>query len=318
MATYQMGQYRFANASECMTTVSASASYKDVSFSGAEDDGVANAFKDIMIVPNSSLSAGTAYYLTLSIPKDLNYDMTFIIKLYKNLTDGGSTEVYQRIKQITVNKGGGTGEETNIRDVALYDASLEDNVEDIRAMIPITYVPSSASINGLIYKDNNNNFYLGRGNGANYTRITKVNYLKVAESWKESSSSVTDNIELILTPVESGFDKIVLEMVREAEDYTIQRTTSSGIEYGRIVDIDNFSFNLYQLSNLVAQTNATTLSTIGVSAHPGLLMAINGEEIRVPATGFYELDNVISITDLGIAARSNRDSFIIDYQYQET
>ena len=46
-------------------------------------------------------------------------------------------------------------------------------------------------------------------------------------------------------------------------------------------------------------------------------MAINGEEIRVGASNYYELDNILPVTSLGIVADGYDDQFSIDYQYEQ-
>jgi hypothetical protein len=46
-------------------------------------------------------------------------------------------------------------------------------------------------------------------------------------------------------------------------------------------------------------------------------MSINGEEIRVGSSGYYEL-NDFDITNLGIICLSENDKFTIDYQYEIT
>jgi hypothetical protein len=44
-------------------------------------------------------------------------------------------------------------------------------------------------------------------------------------------------------------------------------------------------------------------------------MGINGEEIRIGQSGYYELNN-FDITNFGIVVRNNQDKFILDYQYK--
>jgi hypothetical protein len=45
------------------------------------------------------------------------------------------------------------------------------------------------------------------------------------------------------------------------------------------------------------------------------LLAINGEEIKIGQSNFYELDD-FTITSLGVVAKDSYDRFTIDYQYQ--
>lgn len=316
MATYQMGQYRYSSTAECMTQISASKSYRSVSF--GEDSGDSTSFQDIQLITNEAMSQSSAYFLSMSIPRDLNYDLNFNIKLYKTVTETSTDEVFQQLKNLKVKKGGNT---SNVYEVVLYDANLssEESAENILATIPLQYDPNTFSRAGQIYVDRaNKRYYLGQADGT-YRLTTKVNPLSIVASWKQADENVQhDNISLVFTPVEDGFNKIVIEMVREAEDYNIQYISEGGnINYGRRIDLNNFDFAIYELSNLVPRMNADgTLNSIGINGHPGLLMSINGSQIRIGPSGYYALENILTITNIGIVARDNRDSFIIDYQYE--
>ena len=108
-------------------------------------------------------------------------------------------------------------------------------------------------------------------------------------------------------------------MYREPYDEDIYYEEDEVGYYGRKIDEDYFDAQVYRLSNLVALTGHSPLSHIGVYSHPNLIMAINGEEIRVGQSGYYEL-NDFEITNLGIAADNDDDTdrFTVDYQYQVT
>ena len=45
-------------------------------------------------------------------------------------------------------------------------------------------------------------------------------------------------------------------------------------------------------------------------------MTINGEEIRIGPSGYYELLDIIPITSIGIVADSWDDNWTIDYTYE--
>ena len=103
-------------------------------------------------------------------------------------------------------------------------------------------------------------------------------------------------------------------MFRETYDQDIY---SDGI-YGRKIDLDGdiFEAEVYELENLIDNiVDVDTLTHIGVYSHPNTIMSINGEEIRVGQSGYYELNN-FEIKSFGIAAETDDDKFIIDYQYQ--
>lgn len=106
-------------------------------------------------------------------------------------------------------------------------------------------------------------------------------------------------------------------MYRESYDLDIYYEEDEEGYYGRQIDEDYFDAQVYRLSNLVANTGQSSLSHIGVYSHPNLIMAINGEEIRVGQSGYYEL-NDFEITNLGVVANNvdDTDRFTIDYQYQ--
>ena len=44
------------------------------------------------------------------------------------------------------------------------------------------------------------------------------------------------------------------------------------------------------------------------------MMAINGEEIKIGPSGFYELSEV-PVSSLGVVARDFNDSFTVDYEF---
>ena len=120
---------------------------------------------------------------------------------------------------------------------------------------------------------------------------------------------------MIFRPIEEGFVSIVLSMTRQSEDYNIQHTTQNGTEYGRILDIDKTVCELYKVNNLVNSMNSNAnLDRIVVWGHSGLMMAINGEEIKIGPSGFYELSEV-PVSSLGVVARDFNDSFTVDYEF---
>ena len=311
MSNYNIGQYRYTG-SDCMYPVSASAGYKTVTMGDnyMDEDAASTYFKDVVVVPSTPLKPKKDYYLSISIPQDINYDMSFNIKLI-NSTDDSATasQNYQFIKTVTINRGG-SGE--NVYNVVLYEKS--DGT--VSAMIPLPFVRNSESVLDAIYYDNiYDRYYLGLG-GLNYKLTYNFNDVAIVASWKENQGLNYVNFDMIFRPLEQ-FDTILIEMVRSAEDYNIQRSVGDAIEYGRVINAANLKYKLGELNNLVQyMNNGGSLSRIGVWSHSGLLMAINGEEIRVGRSGLYEID-VIDIDSIGIVADDNdyTNNFTIDYQY---
>ncbi len=306
MAT-QIGQYRFSSVNSCVTPMSASKSYKQTSYSMSEDDSESY-FKDIQVSVGDPFRRGQDYYIYMKIPQDENYDLTFNVKLVKELSSA-TQEVYQFLKQVKIQKGGSGA--TAYR-VALY----EDTDKIIKAMIPKAYVPGVPGVKDELYRDElTNKYYLCYG-GTDYRQTGNYNDLFVNASWIHAEGDQFAYVEVGFRPVDDGFSRIVLEMVRSAEDYNIQNFMDGQIGYGRVVNIDHFEFSLYQVTNLVNIINPEgALERIGIQGKPGLLTMVNGEEIRVGPSAAYELD-VIPTTSLGVVATQPTDLFTIDYSYE--
>ena len=288
MATTQIGQYRYAG-KNCVTDISSSSSIGYVDASADISTSSGSSFQDIAITPATAFGKDKDYYFQVKIPQDLNYDM--------------------ELKTVTVVKGGSG---TNVSHVVLYEKSDGEAA----AMIPLTYQAGTTSIKDYIYYDSSTGaFYLGNG-GISYTRTTDFNQIYLSASWKTEIGENYGVFELIFRPVEDNFTSILLQMVRQPEDYNIQKTVDGVVEYGRKVDKDKVSFTLYELTNLKNYMTTNSLIRIGVWAHSGLMMAVNGEEIHIGPSGYYELSQ-LEITSLGIVAPNSdyTNSFTVDYEY---
>ena len=236
-------------------------------------------------------------------------------KSYLNTATVGAGETstsFQDIQIITNQQSG-----ANVYNVALYGTGEYDESgnEKVQAMIPLTYVANQQNTKGALYIDANENYYVGNGNNT-YTPTTHVNDISMSASWIHNTGVNFGYAELVFRPVETSFSQIVIEMVRTAEDYNIQQEVGGQMVYGRRVNLEDFDYTLYSLANIVDEINQDgSLNSIGVWGHSGLLMAVNGEEIRIGASGYYELLDIIPITSLGVVAIDYNDSFSVDYSY---
>ena len=185
-------------------------------------------------------------------------------------------------------------------------------------MIPHTYRSGTQNIKDDLYWDAvSNAYYLGNGN-TTYTRTQEYNDIVMTASWIHQAGNYFGYAEIVFRPVEDNFSEITIEMVRTAEDYNIQGVDQNNETiYGRYIPLDTFEYTLYSLTNLVNDINPNgTLDRIGVWSHPGLLMAVNGEEIRVGKSGLWEIDGILPIKSLGIVAVDYKDQFSIDFMYE--
>lgn len=321
MAQYNIGQKRFQG-NGCVNVVTTYTGYQSVSMSGDSDTSNLG-FQDAVIFPTEeegSFAKGQDYYLKIRIPQDMNYEMTFNIKLMPSSDGSADTKKYQFVKRISINRGG-TG--TNVYNVVLYEKSNEEIAVDF----PLAYDINKKSQQDKIYTNKNHTkYYLGGSNGE-YVSTDKFNDIALTASWRQENSSDTYGVfEMVFRPVSNDFSRLLLEMERTAEDYNIQRlvkdeeNNTEFTEYGRKIAITPNDVVLYKLVNQIPGAQQKQgLSRIGIWGHPGLMMAINGEEIRIGPSGHYEQD-VISIKSLGIVAENDNwaDDWTLDYEYITT
>lgn len=144
-------------------------------------------------------------------------------------------------------------------------------------------------------------------------------------SWdKDTIDGVgTRVIEFLFRPETSNFNQILFQLVRNVADYGIinsETTDSTGnktINYGRVATIK--SFEIYEMYNLIARMDAQKpVNRIGIWGHPEQIMGINGEQILIGPSGYYELSDY-TIRSLSVVAKDFRTgAFTLDYTWQES
>lgn len=122
--------------------------------------------------------------------------------------------------------------------------------------------------------------------------------------------------EFVITPNENRvFNQIHFELARTIEDY--DKLNADGT-YGRQIKL--VIERLAKIQNLIDTLNPSidnkgALKQIGVQSVPGLIMCINGEQIKVGRSGIYEIKNGIQVTFIGFIVENGDKYFILDYQY---
>lgn len=109
---------------------------------------------------------------------------------------------------------------------------------------------------------------------------TVEQYLKTITVAKGDPDEWVD-VEFLFSPLVS-FDCILFELQRTVDDYRTE------IRYPLIAYEELSIINNIISSRIV---DGVKLIKLGVQSRPGLLMCINGEEIRTSRTGIYELKN---------------------------
>lgn len=217
-----------------------------------------------------------------------------------------------------------------------YITQLTYNIIDIKSETEIsqaiTFTDKAMELQGSSVLESGKNYYL---KFKIYKRLDSEQSITVR---LQNSTEIQDNIqtmatytiakgsgadfviyEMILAP-NGTYNQIVFELNRTSFDYTMENEDGTN---GRIIEIeiDNFELIYNVIDHLNTTLGITELKKIGVQGPPGLLMCINGEEIRIGRSGIYEINNGVIITFIGFIVKQssqtndNLDYFILDYQY---
>lgn len=316
---YGMGQLRYT--SSPLTPINVTSSGLDVAVSTDTTAG-ADKYQDILIkIDDGQFTAGIPYLLHLEVPQDVNYDCIYQLKLI-NFTDS-TTPIdtantnYQLIKYIAVGKSNQSS--SNTSRVIIYPVDENGNLWEAGAYI--TKVAIAKSLNeepdaGEVVYDTEKYYIYNGEDIKTSTVIQNKNDSIMQHIWySEDIKTGTYSFDIIFTPrtTDITYNAIWLQMQRSNYDYDIY----SDEWYGRRLDPESVIAELFSLNNLIDQIDdVTTLNHIGVYGHPNLMLAINGQEIKIGQTGYYELSD-FDITYLGVAAKDATDKYTIDYQYKK-
>ena len=133
------------------------------------------------------------------------------------------------------------------------------------------------------------------------------------ENGKEDDYST---FEIVISPNDNhSYNQIYFELNRELIDYnTLNEDGTYGRKINIVIERLDEIYNVIKFLN-VSIDNKKALKQIGVQGPPGLLMSINGEEIRIGRSGLYEINNGIKTTFIGFIIENDEKYFILDYQY---
>lgn len=367
--SYQIGQYRYSSDTTYSTNVSiASKEFIDINsnFIDINNDDSSVNFKDVIIKPQFTTSSSERYFdlnkdyhLRLALPKNPSYKQNFNIKLVKT-NEQNFDSVYQFLTYVSVDKQFLSG--ADLYRVALYETVNQEKKPVIQTAIPIdltkTFIPVEQRVASQLYYAGNSKYLLGQSE----VPYTKVVDTLMSPTWIDSSNTTTapnqdvnfkynmlgvstvdpqpslpkegtDKIyvDLLFQPWQTGFDAILIEMVRTAEDYDIRHVDEEtlAVSYGRELDIARTECEIEEIKNIVPQMTGSgevALSHIAIWGQPGQMFSINGEEISLGRNGMFELTNIVPIMSIGVIIRKydkagqpldpDMNAFSIDYRYQ--
>lgn len=296
-------------------------------------------FRDLKITPTTingerftTFNYGTSYLLDLKIPRNTTYDLQIDLKLMNETIDSNNksnlkTNQYQEIKRIYVPKA---DQSQTVSTVVLYES--EEVNEEMKPVVHSGILRELKEDCGTydVYDETptaENPTYSYKKPDNGFSELGNKRLVELAHTWEQRDENTYRHFPIIFSPkTDAGdFNRIILELVRNTYDnditFTVNNSNASdnGTSYTGIhIDEgnENFTVTLYTINNLLGeQILPSKLSHLSVWSHQDLMMAINGEEIKVGPSGYYEL-NDFEITSLGIACMDSNDKFTIDYQYE--
>lgn len=312
-------------------------------------------YRDIQIPLNdNNIVSNGVYYLHLELPQHIQYTTTVRIKICGSATSAQNTYIdtnaFQEIRELIIPPAPPVKDENALEQIILYkDPRVNENSDPSSFPSPsplenyiyanIVYnMPSESPLplwkEGNIYTDGNS-YYIATGpQETDKVEIKEYSVGQLEKKWLTAGSAPSvASFDIVFSPkfnLTSGYSYILLEIDRNGGHQTqIQYIGDDGNSYyGTYMDKNLIKGTLYEVQNLLIGQNSTDFITapiksgnsgilnhIAVWSHPELLLAINGEEIKVGQTNFYELDD-FNIDFLGVVAKDGSDRFTIDYQYQ--
>jgi len=351
--SYGMGQYRYNNNYNYLTELTIPK--KDYQYYLNND--YQDVYIKLPIVDNNAVvQYGRTFYMRLTIPQNNQYNLKLNLKLCAGDSNSGTainTNRFQQIKQLIVPPTSNLNDNA-FSPVILYEVpegqslAAGDQSGDVKVHLwdkehrydlndgnnPSFFVPGDI----YLMKDSNRGeeyrYYFGTNINDYILMDDKFFTPVLPQNWKlKENNSSTITYDFIFSPkynLTGGYPFLLIETDRSgADQQSIQYIDSKdkNTYYGTILDKEKIDLKLYHVSNLLEggssgvsqiQSGTNTLTHIGVWGHPEQLLDINGEEIRIGQSGFYEL-NDFTINELGVVVDPDdpiKDRFTIDYEYK--
>ena len=211
-----------------------------------------------------------------------------------------------------------------------FEMSTQENESSITSS-DIVFYDACIQLEGSNILNSQNSYYLKfkinmRGDSAQTFNIklrnsesTEDNYQTI-KSYNVAQGTGYTIFELVISP-NATYNQVIFELSRIVLDYTTENEDGT---YGRIISAEVLEF--YSIYNVISYLSSnysglTRLTKIGIQGPPGLIMCINGEEIRIGKSGIYEINNGITIHNIGFIVKESDftqdglDYFIMDFQY---
>lgn len=314
------------------------------------NDHTGTTYQDVLITfpligdkKEGLIQYGETYYIELTLPQNQEFTTTIDLKLCAAVTTGMEPDLdrFQNIKRIIVPPTP-TLDDKIYSQVLLFESPTTQNKKDEEIILAAVIEDYPGDNNPLLpyhlYKYGEN-YYYSENNGWGLNDNTKINNKSIhtlTQSWKvKEGEASTVTYKFAFSPkynLEGGYKYLLIETSRENPwSQNIQwigpdKDGNMGdTYYGTTLKVDQVDFKLYSVSNLLErdalgqaqiQSGTGQLTHIGIWGHPEQAFTINGEEIKIGQSGFYELNDFV-INTLGVIVTNDQvDRFTIDYEYK--
>lgn len=345
MATnYIMGQYRYSGSkkengdSECCGVIydtypeqligdnAPTPFYREIS--GSNDTNKMY-YQDVIIpfYKGGTIDINDLFYINMSIAPDGVDDTVYSLKLInsKEWQDKMSEEAikelnYETVATFIVPKTSILGAEAV--GVSLYIPYGQDKDNGVPEIGRIKSDSNNLDDKGTLALNNDGTLVDGNGN-----TILYHNDIYLLPTWKtkvpegvsyEYSSFVGSKYN------GSNFDSLLLEIQRGEVDKSVATIVNEGKNQftviGRFLNVTDSDSNVFdvkisKIEKILPSIKNTTIKQIGVWGRSGLPLILNGEEIKIGPSGYFELKD-FDLTSIGVLANGQEDKFTIDYLYE--
>ncbi len=286
------------------------------------------------------IKSSNTYFLHLELPQHIQYTTVVKIKLCAaNIRGEIDRDAFQEIRELTIPPIANA--EKLFESVIIYIDPDESriNPEGSNLHADIYYIDSEErqakedyQKDYVYYNAANNEYFRWDGNGKQIIDLDQKSIADIQKTWMAASlTKATTAFDIVFSPkynLSNGYPYLLLEIDRTGSYQSqIQYKDDNENTYnGTYLDTKEIVAKLSVITNLLENTNdisstpiktgksPNVLNHIAVWGHPELMLAINGEEIKIGQTNFYEL-NDFTIKSLGVVAKDVNDRFTIDYQY---
>ena len=299
------------------------------------------------ITPVKAIQYCSTYYVRLTLPQNPEFTNTVNLKLCaaSNNDSGIDFERFQTIKRIVVPPTISDEQlsspvllfedPTNTSKIiarAVYDGVMEQN----EAIIPVSSIDNTRPNSDYVIRIPRDSevtsskvysYYYKKNSNDKAIYITNFQDSLIIQTWKLGDESDALVYDFVFSPkynLSGGYSYLLLETDRNnSESRSIQFSNNGKTFYGTYLEKTKIKFEIYEVLNLLSnstnlagqiQSGTSALTHIGVWGHPDQIMAINGEEIRIGQSGYYEIKDY-AINSLGMVVLSDEDKFTIDYEY---